>query len=269
MDELPTKDGGSRTLSTVDASFEVVRALRAMDGATAAELVDRLDASKSTVYNHLATLRQNKLIVKNGDSYELSLEFLLLGKYVRDENVLYKVGKSEVDSLAEETGEYVHLSTEQHGRRISLHKAQGEKAVGVEYQQSKLQKPDHLHTSATGKAILAELSRDRVDEICDEYGLPAKTDETITDRDELFDAIDAIQERGYSYNDEEEIEGLRAVGAAVTDRNGSVLGALSISGPTSRLTGETFRKTVPEKVTSTANIIEVNINMTERSTEND
>lgn len=273
MDEPSTNEAArtegaeSRTLSTVDTSIDVVRALKALDGATAVELVEQLDTSKSTVYNHLSTLRENQLVVKDGDTYELSLQFLLLGNYILNQNVLYSVGKKEVDKLAERTGEYVHLSAEQHGRRISLHKAQGKNAVGTEYQESQLQKPDHLHSSATGKAILAQLSRDRVEEICDQYGLPKRTENTITSRSELFEALEEIRERGYSYNDEEEIEGLRAVGAPITNPNGAVLGALSISGPTSRLTGERFRTEVPEMVVSTANIIEVNINMSNRSSE--
>ncbi|CQR48652.1 MULTISPECIES: IclR family transcriptional regulator [Haloferax] len=265
MPENPNTDAPSRTLSTVDTAVSVVRALEELNGARVAELVDYLDLSKSTVYNHLATLRKNNLVAKDGDSYHLSLQFLLLGEYVRNQQILYQVGKEEVEALAEKTGEYAHLSTEQHGLRISLLKVRGERAVGSQYQRSKIQRPDNLHASSTGKAILAFLPRSRVGEIVDQHGLPAKTDATITDRDALFDELDAIRERGYACNDEEEIEGLRAVGAPIRDRNGTVLGALSVSGPTSRIKGEQFRDTIPEMVTSTANIIEVNMNMAARS----
>lgn len=265
MVETSNTDAPSRTLSTVDMAFDVIRALEELHGARAAELVDHLDLSKSTVYNHLATLRKNHLIVKEGDTYHLSLQFLLLGEFVRNQHILYQVAKEEVEALAEKTGEYAHLSTEQHGLRISLLKVRGENAVGGQYQRSKIQRPDDLHTSSTGKAILAYLPRSRVEEIIDRHGLPAKTDKSMTDREELFDELDVIRERGFACNDEEEIEGLRAVGAPIRNRNGTVLGALSVSGPTSRMKDEQFHEVVPEMVTSTANIIEVNMNMAARS----
>ncbi|KAB1187494.1 MULTISPECIES: IclR family transcriptional regulator [Haloferax] len=265
MTESPNTDAPSRTLSTVDMSVNVIRALEELNGARAADLVEHLDISKSTVYNHLATLSKNNLVVKEDDTYHLSLQFLLLGEYVRNQQLLYQVGKEEVESLAEKTGEYAHLSTEQHGLRISLFKVRGEQAVGGEYQRSKTQRPDNLHTSSTGKAILAYLPRSRVEEIIDRHGLPKKTDASITDREELFDELDTIRDRGFACNDEEEIEGLRAVGAPIRDRNGTVLGALSVSAPTSRMKGDQFHDVIPGMVTSTANVIEVNMNMAVRS----
>ena len=102
-----------------------------------------------------------------------------------------------------------------------------------------------------------------MERIVDEYGLEEMTDNTITDRDALFDELDATRERGYSLNDQEEVEGVRAVGAPVRDRTGRVLGAVSVSGPVSRMQEERFREDLPEKVKNTTNVIEANINMTE------
>ena len=62
------------------------------------------------------------------------------------------------------------------------------------------------------------------------------------------------------------MEGLRAVGAPVIDREGTVLGSLSVAGPTSRLKGEQFDDVLPEKVTRAANVIEVNVNMATQGT---
>lgn len=267
MTDGPTDDGSSRTLKTVSTACRVIRALEERNGARVTELANHLDLSKSAVYNHLTTLRENNFVVKEGNDYLLSYQFLLLGEYVRNQSTLYEVGKRELDKLAEETGEYAHLSTEQHGLTINLYKVRGEKAVGSQYQTVKLQKPDYLHHSATGKAILAYLPDDRVEEIVDRYGLPQKTANTITERDELLDHLAEVRERGFSYNDEEEVEGLRAVGAPIKDRDGRVLGSLSVSGPTSRMKDDHLHETIPDLVISTANVIEVNINMADRSTD--
>ena len=262
MTDQPTT-GSPRTLRTVSRAFGVIRALEELDGAGVTELADHLGVSKSVVYNYLATLRENKFVVKEGDTYSLSLQFLLVGEYVRNQNMLYRVAKPEIETLAEETGEYAHLSTEQHGLSVNLYKVKGEKAVGSDYQTSKLQRPDYLHFSATGKSILAHLSRERVEEIVDRYGLKRKTENTITDRDALFAELEEIRERGYAYNDEEEIEGLRAIGAPIRNRHGRVLGSLSVSGPINRMNEKQYHDTIVEKVTNAANVVEVNINMAE------
>lgn len=255
--------GTPRTLQTVSRAFDVIRALEALDGAGVTELANHLDLSKSATYNYLSTLREETFVVKNGDTYELSLQFLLVGEYVRNQNILYRLGRAELDELAAKTGEYAHLSTEQHGLGVNLYKVAGEKAVGTNYQTNKLQKPDYLHFSATGKAILAQLPRERVDWIIDKYGLTGKTENTITDRDALFAALDQIREQGYALNDEEEITGLQAIGAPITNRHGRVLGSVSVSGPVKRMKDPDYHDDLVDQVVNAANVIEVNVNMEE------
>ncbi|EJN60806.1 IclR family transcriptional regulator [Halogranum rubrum] len=251
-------------VGAVETTIELIEALESLDGATVTELADALGVTKGTAHNHLATLQQHHYVVKQGNTYTLSLKFLVIGEYLRNSSVLYENAKAEVEQLAADTGEYAHLSTEQHGLSQKLHKVRGEYAVGTEYQRAKLQKPDCLHYTATGKAILAYLPRSRVEEIIDYYGLPERTKQTITDRDELYETLADIRERGYALNDEEEVERMRAVGAPIRNKEGTVLGAVSVSGPVSRMKDEQFTDVIPEKVTDAATVIEMNINMAER-----
>lgn len=247
----------------VETTIQVLEALKELGSASITELADHLDLTKGAIHNHISTLQEHRFVVKKEDRYELSLRFLIFGEYVRNDNILYQFGEPEVQELAKETGEIVHLSTEQHGLSMKLYKILGEDAVGEQFHTVKLQRPDYLHYTATGKAILAFLPRSRVERIVDEYGLVEMTDNTITDRAALFDELDATRERGYSLNDQEEVESVRAVGAPVCDRTGRVLGAVSVSGPVSRMQAERFQEILPEKVKNTTNVIEANINMNE------
>ena len=249
-----------RTLKTVRRAFDVVQALQELDGAGVTELAEKLGLSKSSTYNYLSTLRENQYVVKEDDTYRLSYQFLHIGEYVRGQSTIYRHGREALDLLAHDTGRYVHLATEQHGLGVNLYKVRGEEAIGSRYQQSKLQRPDYLHFSATGKAILAHLPRERVEWILDEYGLVRKTANTITDPEELFAELERTRERGYSVNDEEEIEGIGAVGAPILDQQGGVLGSVSVSGPAHRMRQPEYRERLVEAVTDTANAIEVNIN---------
>lgn len=252
-------DTPGRHLKTVNTTVEVIQGLVELDGAGVTELAEYLDLSKAAVHNHLTTLQANRLAVKRGSTYHLGLRFVTLGEYVKHQSVLYEAGTGPTDDLAGTTGEYAHLMTEEHGRGIHIYKARGTEAVAEEYHNLNLERPDYLHYSSTGKAVLAYLPDDRVEFIVEEYGLPRRTENTITDPDVLRDELEGIRERGYATNDEEEIIGLRAVGAPIRASDGRVLGAISVSGPTSRMKGEAFRSEIPEQVMEAANIIELNI----------
>ncbi len=240
----------------VETSIRVLEGLKELGGASITELADHLDLTKGTVHNHVSTLEEHRFVVKVDSRYELSLRFSVFGEYVRNDDVLYQIGEPEVRVLAEETGEIVHLSTEQHGLGMNLCRIHGENAVGEQFHDPDLQRPDYLHCTAAGKAILAFLPRSRVERIVDEYGLPEMTDNTITDSSALFDELTTIRERGYSLDDQEEVEGIRAAGAPVRDKTGRVLGAVSISGPVSRMEDDRFRDVLPEKVRDTSSVIE-------------
>lgn len=252
-----TTDNNPRTLKTVENTCEILNALKELNGARLTELADHLGMSKGGVYNHLATLQNEEYVVKTGKEYKLSHRFFNMGEFVKHRNKLYSVGKSEVDKLAEETGESTHLMIEQFGKGTYYHKARGQMGISQDYHQNLLEETDYLHWTSTGKAILANMTKERVEEIVDQHGLPSMTENTITEISELFDELDEIRDRGFALNDEEQIRGVRAVGACVKDHQDDILGAISVSGPTSRISDEKFYDTYPELVMQTANVIEV------------
>lgn len=253
-------------MKTVETSWDIIHLLEELDGARVTEIAKQLDIPKSTVSTHLSTLKQNKYVVKESERYYLSLYFLNMGEYVRNKCELYNAGREEIERLAQETEEYTHLVAEEYGQAIYLHEARGKRAVGEDYFSKKFEKPVHLHSSAYGKAILAYLPENKVEQVIDEYDLPARTESTIATAEELFEELERVRERGFSLNDEEEIRGMRAVGAPIREADGSVLGAISVSKPTSRMRDDEFRETIPEMVVSTANVIEVNIETSRNST---
>lgn len=147
------------------------------------------------------------------------------------------------------------FTVEEHGIGVCLHVAYGDNAV---------QTPLHvghrnmLHHTAVGKAIMANLPRERVEEIIERHGLPEITEYTITDREELFEELDEIERRGIAFNEQETIHGLVGVGAPVKNQDGTVLGALSVIGPRSRMDEEQLTQRLPDTLARSVNIIEVN-----------
>ena len=92
-----------------------------------------------------------------------------------------------------------------------------------------------MQPTASGLAILSTYSPSRVDRIIDEWGLPARTEHTITTREELYQTLETIRQRGIAINNQGYTQGMRSIGRPVYGDQERVIGALSVSGPTYRI----------------------------------
>ncbi|ARS91887.1 IclR family transcriptional regulator [Natrarchaeobaculum aegyptiacum] len=240
---------------TTEKSLLIVEKLRELDGARIYQLEEDLEMTKGAIHNHLSTLRKHGYVVKNGNEYALSLQFLTLGGYVRSNYLIYEHGRPKANTLADDTGMLVNLATEENGQSVYLYQARGEYAVNLDTQ---LGHRLRLHNIGIGKAIMAYLSDERVDEILDQWGLPAETENTITDRDRLFEELETVREQEYATDLEERTEGLCCIAAPIRPDN-EILGAISVSTPTSRLGDRGFDDDLIGQVKSTANQIALDI----------
>lgn len=244
-------------VKATQTSFRIIEELMAFNGAGVSELASRLDMPISTVHDHLRTLESEHYVVKEDDQYQIAVRFLELGGHARSRQKLYQTAVPEIKKLAERTGEHANLMIEEHGLGVFLYREKGKDALSLDTY-SGMRVP--LHTTALGKSILAHLPKERVDAIFDQHGLPKVTLRTRTDRTELHAEFEEIRERGYAFDNEERIDGVRCVAAPVFNNEGTVLGAISVSTPSTRLQNERFREELPRQVLSTANVVEVNLN---------
>jgi DNA-binding IclR family transcriptional regulator len=258
-------DSSWRTLQTVERATEIIQVLSELDGAGVSTVAERLDISVSSAHSHLATLRETGFLINQDGQYHLSYRFLHLGEYVRNNSDLYQCGRSEADKLADETGHYVHLFTEEKRKGINIYEARGEHAEEYDYQSLKLQRGEPLHISASGKAVLATLPEEEVRTRIQHQGLEQYTEKTITDERALFEELDRIREQGYAVNDEEEILGYCAVAAPIQTESDAAIGSISVAGPTRFFDSEADIERFAEQVMTAANMIQVNINMTTRA----
>lgn len=254
-----TENAAPRTLSTTRTSFEIIELLKERGGGRVTELADELDLAASTVHSHLATLLEAGYLTKEGDIYHLGLSFLELGEHVRTWKEPYIVAESYTKQLAAETDCRAVFAVEERGWGIYMYTFSGKHAV---WTYSTVGKRFPLHATAAGKSILSRLPEARVETIIDELGLTAKTNNTITDRAALREELETINERGYAYNHEEQLDGIKAVGVPVSGPDKRVLGAFSVAGPAKWMTGEWFETELPEVILATANEFELEISLT-------
>lgn len=237
-------------------SIEILQSLKDDGPATLTEIATRLEYSKSTVHRHLATLERNGYIAEGEDGYQIGLLYLDFGIHVRDENRLYQTAKAKVDDLADDVEENVWLMVEENGFGVFLYHATDEYPVRTFTREGYR---GHLHAFAGGKAVLAHLGQDRIDEIVDRRGLPARNPQTITDRDELMAELERVRERGVAFNRKELMRGINAVAVPILDREDEPLGSISVAGPANRVKDDYLETELPELLLGVANEIEVNL----------
>lgn len=244
-----------RTVQAAEMAFDIVEFLQEQDGARLHEIATELDRANSTVYHHLNTLIERRYVVREGDVYYPGLEFLHVGGRARDRRRAYRLSESFVQSLADETGEQIQFITEENGYGYHVHTATGEHATAIDTRPGKR---IYLHANAAGKAIMAFYDRERVDEIVDSLGLPALTENTITERGALFDELETVRDQGYAYNIEEHVEGYCGIAVPVKSET-EILGSLALGGPVERVCSDEWKEQLTQRVRETVNQLELEL----------
>jgi IclR family transcriptional regulator, KDG regulon repressor len=101
-----------------------------------------------------------------------------------------------------------------------------------------------LHYNSLGKAILAEIPLSDLDARIPKQ-LIRFTHNTITDPNELKKHLASVRQEGVAIDDEEGFVGIRGIGAALKNSDGTVVGAITVLGPSIRLTREKLGECIP------------------------
>jgi DNA-binding IclR family transcriptional regulator len=242
-------------VQTSETTFDIVDALLKRGGARIGELTKELNVAESTVYRHLSTLERRGYVLNRGDRYEVSLKFLTVGGYLRRQVPAYAMIKEKVDELAEKTDERAQFIVREGDERVYIYTETGEHPVQTGAYTGRR---GLLYASAAGKAIMARLPESRREALIDSIDFEQTGPNTITDPDELRSELAEVDERGYAFNFEESTKGVHAVGTAV-QANNEIIGALSVSGPATRLKDDRLSVDLPDVVQAASNELELHI----------
>jgi len=220
------------------------------DGMGVSEISRRLGVAKSSLHVVLSTMEQRGFIVKDPGTkrYTLGPQLLVLGSaYARQINLLTDF-QPLAAKLAEDCGETVQLAILRGRNILYLGKQEGTQPVRLACQVGG-QLP--AHATALGKSLLAGLPEEAVDELYAGVSLEKRTSQTIDNLDDLKRDLAAVRARGYAVDRGETLEDLRCVAAPVYDAQGSVVAAVSVSVPITRMDDERESR-LAQKVTGLA-----------------
>lgn len=205
------------------------------------ELARRSGLRKSTVHRLLRALQLGGLVEQNLENgkYRLSLEILqLAGMVLRRMDDLQQIARPFLKALAEACEETVNLTILAGDGVINIDRIPSPHRVrNIGWVGRRMP----LHCVSAGKVFLAFMPNSEANRFLSQT-LPQLTPYTITDADQLREQLRQVREQGYGVGLEELEEGLNAVAAPIRDYRGEVVAAISVSGPSFRLT----REKIPE-----------------------
>ncbi|SDY94594.1 IclR family transcriptional regulator [Halopenitus persicus] len=236
--------------STTEQAIRLLDAIRRANGATISDLLTEFDTSRSVLYTHLNTLTNSGLVIRENGRYWMGIRSKEFSVAAETRKPSYQLVKNEIQYLEDEFEAETEFLVEEAGRINILYHSEN-----IDHNRVRL----YAHNTAAGKAILADLPDQRVHEILNQHGLPQQTENTITDRDELFNELEVISERGYAYNNNECFDGYHGIGATVDGIDGSVLGAVTLGGPIYRIPENRLKNELVDALQNTINEIEKSI----------
>jgi DNA-binding IclR family transcriptional regulator len=194
------------------------------------EIALKLKMAKSSVHDLLASLAQFGFLNKTKDGrYRLGWRLVTLSEILLATTELRKEAHPVIEELAARYQETIHLAVLDDTQAVYVDKLEGRQAVRVEL--TSLGARLYAHCSALGKVLLAYSPEEEVKRIIQAAGLPRFTPNTITDEEQLQQALAKIRKQGYAYDLEEILPDLCCVGAPIYNHTGQVIAAISMSVP--------------------------------------
>ena len=243
-------------VDATENSLVIIEAIHEHDRRGVTAIAEETGLAKSTVHSHVETLKRTGYLTESDGEFGLSLRFLRLGLDTRRRQPHMDTVRKKVADLAERTGERAHYVLQEGTEGVFAYSETGENAV-----QTGVHTGDFvpLYTTASGKAILANLPSERIEQVLSESDLRQVTPNTITDPGALRETFRDIRSEGLAYNRGEYVKQLWSVGAPVRDGDDRVLGSMSVSVPAHRVERRGIKDELSTTLLETVNELELDI----------
>jgi len=199
------------------------------------EISERTGINKSTAHRLVSHLEAEDYLFRDAlGTYMVGPKLTRLGSGGSFQATLAKLCRPVLENLRKITGETINLGVLDGADVLYIdvlethHTFRLVSGVGT-------RRP--FYCTSLGKAILANVEDEQKKEnLFSSIHFEASTPRTINGISRLKKQLTVIRKVGYSLDDEEAVAGIRCLGAAIRDREGEVVGAISVSGPVVRLT---------------------------------
>ncbi len=207
------------------------------------EIAHRTHMNKTTARRLALSLIDCGLMkqpVKRG-KYSLGLKLLDYTQALKKELPIVEIAEPYLIELGHRVDETVSLALWDGKNAVVCHSIHPDHPLKVSSYEGTI---NGLHFSSLGKAILSGINPGELDNFLT-GGLRRYTPNTITNINDLKNQLLTVRREGVAIDDEEGFRGVRGVAATLKDCEGRMVGAITILGPSVRLTWEKIREIVP------------------------
>ncbi len=209
-----------------------------------AELLEKSSFPKASLYRFLQTLTNQNMLHYDPDrqAYSPGLRLVRLAHSAWTQSSLAPIARPFLDALSRETGETVHLAQLDSSQVLYVDKRNAAQPIEMYSQAGKV---GPAYCTGVGKAMMAFLDDDALSKAVSQQSYHRFTDNTLTTEAALRADLDMIRQRGYAIDDEEHEPGIICVACPVLTTGGRMLGAISITGTTARMTFSQLETWIP------------------------
>jgi DNA-binding IclR family transcriptional regulator len=231
---MPHATAGSRENQSVSRAIDVLTLLATCaEPLGVREIARRLQLAPSNVQRLINTLAKARFVEQTEDTlrYRIGYRAFQIGSSFVGQNNLYSAVMPELYALASQhiTG---FLGVLRDRSVVYLATVQSEGAIAITHRPGS---QTHLHSTAMGKALLAEMSDEAIRTLLGERPLAKLTPKTKVSLPQLLKEIEIVRRNGYATSDEENRLGFFSAGAVVRDITGAAVAVISGAVPTAML----------------------------------
>ena len=236
-------------VQSVDRAVTVLEILAKRGVAGVTEIALELGVHKSTASRLVAVLEDRGLVEQLADrgKYRLGFGIVRLAGALTVQRDLAQESRQACEALATDVGETVNVAILDGGRVINVSEVRGSAAVAMHNWVGQSTPP---HATSSGKVLLAFAGPADLRLLLEEP-LQRYTEHTVVDVAALERELEQVRAQGWAVTVEEYELGLNALAAPVRDSQDAVVAAVSVSGPSYRLSVQALPQ-VAERVLSAA-----------------
>jgi len=235
-----TKTQSDSPSAAVERALAMLEAVaQVSDGLSNAEISRKLNIPKSSASYILRTLENQGYLTRDAESgkYRVGLKILSLSRGALGGLDVRGVALPIMRHLTRETGLTCHLAVLDGPEAVYIEKVEPEGFIRMDTWVGRRMK---VHATSVGKAIVAYIPEDQLEEILRKSGMEKRTPKTITTLPRLLKELEKVRTQGFAVDDEENNLGARCVGAPIFDERGSIEASLGLSGTTQQVSPQTM-----------------------------
>jgi DNA-binding IclR family transcriptional regulator len=231
-------DGSVSQVQSVDRALTILEYLAQNGSSGVTEIARNLNVHKSTAFRLVVALENRQLVEQEEErgKYRLGFGLIRLAGATSAQLDLTKEGRPVCVRLAGELAETVNIALLDSRAAVNITQEHGNTVVAS---RNWVGKRTPLHATSSGKVLLAWADEAKAAAVLDGH-LEAFTERTVTTAAELRAELARVRDRGWACCSEELEVGLNSVAAPIFGADGAVVAAVSVSGPSYRLTIEDF-----------------------------